>query len=53
LESALGMQSTLIKGSGGVFDVHFDGELIFSKKASGRFPAPDEIESAIAARKPA
>ena len=29
---------SLTKGSGGVFEVTFDGTLIFSKKATGRFP---------------
>jgi selenoprotein W-related protein len=39
-----------VKGSGGVFEVIADGELIFSKKQAGRFPAPSEIEDALAAR---
>jgi selenoprotein W-related protein len=33
----------LIEGSGGVFDVKVDGKLIYSKRATGRFPEPDEI----------
>lgn len=33
----------LIEGGGGVFDVKKDGQLIFSKHKSGRFPQPDEI----------
>ena len=35
----------LIPGSGGVFDVKKDGELIFSKHELGRFPGKDEIVS--------
>ena len=37
----------LIKGSGGVFEVEKDGQLIFSKKELGRFPEHDEIFSKI------
>lgn len=33
----------LIRGAGGVFDVTADGELLFSKHDSGRFPDNDEI----------
>jgi selT/selW/selH-like putative selenoprotein len=30
-------------GSGGVFDVVVDGQLVFSKKKEGRFPDTDEV----------
>jgi selenoprotein W-related protein len=33
----------LIEGSGGIFEVAKDGQLIFSKKQMGRFPDLDEI----------
>jgi len=33
----------LIESGGGVFEVKKDGELIFSKKATGRFPETSEI----------
>jgi selenoprotein W-related protein len=36
---------SLKQGSGGVFDVHADGKLIFSKHQEGRFPDEDEILS--------
>jgi selenoprotein W-related protein len=36
-------QITLVKGDRGVFDVRLDGEMIFSKKAAGRFPTTAEI----------
>ena len=39
----------LVKGSGGVFEITVDGELVYSKKATGRFPSWKEVE-AIAAR---
>ncbi len=37
----------LLAGGGGVFDVKVDGELVFSKQASNRFPDPGEIASLI------
>ena len=37
------MDATLIRGSGGVFDVVLDGRLLFSKKEAGRFPETVEI----------
>ena len=33
----------LIRGAGGVFDVTRDGELLFSKHSTGRFPEPQEV----------
>jgi selenoprotein W-related protein len=32
-----------IKSGGGVFEVFKDGKLIYSKKATGRFPSTEEI----------
>lgn len=37
----------LIKSSGGAFEVRKDERLIFSKKATGRFPETDEILKAL------
>ena len=37
------VDSELIAGSGGVFEVSVDGKKVFSKKALGRFPAEGEI----------
>jgi selenoprotein W-related protein len=34
---------TLVTGSGGVFEVEVDGELLFSKKASGRHASDGEV----------
>lgn len=34
----------LIPGSGGIFDIRLNGELIFSKKAEGRFPEMKELK---------
>ncbi len=33
----------LVEGSGGVFDVEFDGALVYSKAERGRFPQYAEI----------
>ena len=33
----------LQSGSSGRFEVTLDGELLFSKKATGRFPKPGEV----------
>lgn len=43
LKQSLGVDSKLIAGSGGVFEVTVDGKLVFSKKEAGRFPEPGEI----------
>ncbi len=37
----------LVPGTGGVFDVWVNGDLIFSKKAVGRHAEPGEIRSGI------
>ena len=37
------VDTKLVKGGGGQFDVALDGKLIFSKKQAGRFPNPQEI----------
>lgn len=40
---AIDVDVALIPGSGGVFDIKRDGELIFSKHELGRFPGKNEI----------
>ena len=40
-----GAEVELVEGSGGVFEITFNGELVYSKKATGRFPTPEEVES--------
>jgi selenoprotein W-related protein len=37
------VEPTLIEGSNGVFDVVVDGQRVFSKHESGRFPDTEEI----------
>jgi selenoprotein W-related protein len=36
-------QLVLVPGTGGVFDVHVDDELVFTKKMLGRYPQPDDV----------
>jgi selenoprotein W-related protein len=38
---------TLTPGTGGVFDVHADGRLIWSRKGEGRFPDIAELKRAV------
>jgi selenoprotein W-related protein len=39
----LGLDSQLVRGSGGIFEVTVDNDRIFSKKQEGRFPSEKEI----------
>lgn len=45
LEEWEGVISALevVTGTGGVFDVHVDGELVFTKQMLGRYPEPDDV----------
>ncbi len=38
---------TLSPGSGGIFDVHVDGNLIYSRKVQGRFPESKELKQLV------
>ena len=40
----------IVTGTGGIFDVHVDGELVFEKKMLGRYPQPDDVMPLLAAR---
>jgi len=39
----LGIESELIASSGGVFEIEYGGNLVFSKKDLGRFPDQGEV----------
>ena len=39
-----------MRSRGGVFEVTWGNELLFSKKQLGRFPRPGEVEDALAQR---
>jgi len=43
------VDSELIAGSGGVFEITVDGAKLFSKKALGRFPLDGEVLTLIRA----
>jgi selT/selW/selH-like putative selenoprotein len=43
ISKSFGIKAELIQGKNGIFDVMVDGNLIFSKHESGRFPQNDEI----------
>jgi predicted Rdx family selenoprotein len=47
LREELGIESALIRGTDGVFDVVADGALMFSKHDAGRFPSHAEIIAAL------
>ena len=40
---------TLIPSSGGVYEITFGDSLIYSKKATGEFPEPEQIVQTVAA----
>ena len=40
----------MTKGTGGIFDVHLDGELTYRKFDTGRFPTEQEIITQVAAK---
>jgi selT/selW/selH-like putative selenoprotein len=42
IKAKKGVDPDIEVGSGGVFEVFKDGQLVFSKKALGRFPDSDE-----------
>ncbi|MGQ9556021.1 MAG: Rdx family protein [Anaerolineae bacterium] len=43
-------ECTLQPSSGGRFEVSVDGEQVFSKAETGRFPTADEIRAAVSAK---
>jgi selenoprotein W-related protein len=47
IEAELGSVPTLLKGTGGVYDIVCDGKLVFSKHEAGRFPEEDEVLAAL------
>ncbi|MBI4750934.1 MAG: hypothetical protein HY774_20840 [Acidobacteria bacterium] len=49
LKAKFGVTATLVKLSGGIFEVYRDDELIFSKRRLGRFPNNNEVIDLITA----
>ena len=50
MDHEFGAAVELIKGKDGVFEVTVDGDLVFSKRALGRFPDDGEVVKAIRGR---
>ena len=50
IEKQFGEAPELIKGRNGVFEVELDGENVYSKKSTGHFPDPGEVEGELTAR---
>ncbi len=51
MKSRFGEEAEIKAGSLGQFDIVVDGQVIFSKKETGRFPAEGEVEECFAALK--
>lgn len=51
IRQAHGLETELIEGAGGIFDIRVDDKLIYSKHQTGRFPEHDEILTQLAGRK--
>lgn len=47
LKTQPGAEVRLRKTGGGAFEITVDGRLAYSKKATGRFPTADEVQSSI------
>ena len=43
MKAKFDIDAELIKGGGGIFDVKVDGQLIYCKKETGRFPEHSEV----------
>jgi len=48
LQDQFGANVSLIRGSGGAFEVEVEGQLLFSKLKEGRFPTHAEIDTLLA-----
>lgn len=48
IENKLDESSRLFQSSGGVFEIEYKGQLIFSKKTLGRFPEEGEVLRVVA-----
>jgi selenoprotein W-related protein len=40
----------VVAGTGGIFDIHVDGERVFEKRMLGRYPQPDDVLPLISER---
>ena len=42
IKKATGIEATLVGGSGGIFEIRQDREILWKKERGGSFPAPGE-----------
>jgi selenoprotein W-related protein len=47
IREEFGVEPQLVKGDDGVFDVVADGQMVFSKHQTGRFPEEEEVLEAL------
>ena len=40
----------VVPGADGIFDVHLDGALVFTKSMLGRYPEPDDVVPLVRAK---
>jgi selT/selW/selH-like putative selenoprotein len=50
LDKEFQTSTRLIKGTNGVFEVIVDGDLVFSKRSTGRFPDDGEVAASVRGR---
>ena len=50
LKGSLGVETKLIEGSRGIFDVKVDGKLVYSKNETHKFPDQGEVSGLIQGR---
>jgi len=48
-EDVVGMLE-VVPGANGIFDVHVDGELVFTKSMLGRYPEPEDVTPLLRAK---
>ncbi len=50
IKEELNIETELVEGEKGIFDVMADGEIVFSKQTAGRFPDEQEVIDALHGR---
>jgi predicted Rdx family selenoprotein len=48
IKEATGATASLIAGSGGIFEIRKDGDILWKKERGGAFPAPGEAAALFA-----
>ena len=43
IKNDLNVETVLVEGSRGIFDVRLDGQVVYSKAKSHKFPDPGEV----------